>query len=48
MHTIIQNAAELIRKAQENKTPISPIRHLFDETDIEAAYAIQNINTQKS
>lgn len=46
MQTIIEKAAEQIRLASETKSPCGPIRHLFKERDIEAAYAIQDINTQ--
>ena len=37
--------AESIRKAETNRTPISPIREQIGVTDIASAYKIQNINT---
>jgi len=46
MQNTIENAAENIRLANEHKTPCSPIRHLFDERDIQAAYRIQDLNNQ--
>ena len=46
MQNLIKQAAEQIRLAQETKKTCAPIRHLFTERNIEAAYAIQNMNTQ--
>jgi 2-keto-4-pentenoate hydratase len=42
----IYNAAGRLRTASENHTPCSPVRQLIGDTDIEKAYAIQNLNHQ--
>jgi len=46
MQKLIEKAAEQIRLAKQHKTPCKPIRHLFSERDIEAAYSIQDVNTR--
>ncbi|MBL4801911.1 MAG: 2-keto-4-pentenoate hydratase [Emcibacter sp.] len=42
----ISKAAEVLRKAYETKTPCAPLHEFIDADDIEAGYAIQNINTE--
>jgi len=46
MKQTIEKAAEQLRHAHEQKAPCAPIRHLFKNKDVSAAYAIQDINTQ--
>jgi 2-keto-4-pentenoate hydratase len=43
----IQRAAELIWQAHESGIPVSPVRELLGATDIEAAYAVQQRNTER-
>ncbi len=38
--------ARRLREAGENRVPIPPIRDEFPEGDLDAAYAVQNVNTQ--
>ena len=45
---LIQKAADLLWEADANATAIAPIRDLLGtSTDIDAAYAIQQINTDR-
>ena len=45
---LFQNAADLLWKAEETKSPCKPIRELFDvPLTIEEAYEIQSINTKR-
>lgn len=44
----IEQAADMLLKAQNSKTPCAPISSLLSEGDIDAAYAVQNINTDKA
>ena len=46
MQNPIEKAAHQIRSAFETKTPCAPIRHAFENKDVEAAYEIQHINTE--
>ena len=43
----IQKAADALHQAHESKTPCAPIRDLLAEGDVDAAYAVQNANTQR-
>ncbi|CCQ72612.1 2-keto-4-pentenoate hydratase [Magnetospira sp. QH-2] len=43
----IQQAADRLWSAWESGTPTEPVRDLIGETDLEAAYAVQEINTRK-
>ncbi|MGB0747546.1 MAG: 2-keto-4-pentenoate hydratase [Magnetospiraceae bacterium] len=43
----IEQAAEKLYLAHTTGTPCAPIRDLLPEGDLEAAYAVQNINTQR-
>lgn len=43
---ILKELAESIRQADIHSEPTSPIRSHFDQIDIDAAYAIQQINTE--
>jgi len=42
----IKKAADLIQKAYDTGVPVPPIRTLLPEGDIDAAYAVQEINTK--
>ncbi len=42
----VQTAAERIRTARETVTPCAPVRDLFAADDVEAGYAVQNVNTE--
>jgi len=42
----IEEAARRLRTAWETGVPCDPVRDLIGETDVEAAYAVQNINTE--
>ena len=42
----IIKAAEILRKAHEDHVPCPPLHDFIDADDIEAGYAIQNINTE--
>ena len=45
---LIQKAADLLWEADVSATPIAPVRDLLGtSTDIDAAYAIQQINTDR-
>lgn len=45
---LIEDAAERLRKADATRTPIPPVRDLLGtRTDIDAAYAVQQINTDR-
>ncbi|HTH05592.1 MAG TPA: 2-keto-4-pentenoate hydratase, partial [Ilumatobacteraceae bacterium] len=45
---LIQKAADLLWEADANVTPIPPIRDVVGtSTDVDAAYAIQQINTER-
>jgi len=43
----VQKAADTISAAYRTKTPCTPIRDLLDDGDIDAAYAVQEINTKR-
>ncbi len=43
----IQSAANLLWDAWETGQPVSPVRDIIGETDLEVAYAVQEINTQR-
>lgn len=43
--TATEQAARLLRKAQETGVPCPPVRTLLAEGDLELAYAVQEINT---
>ncbi|PTQ73539.1 2-keto-4-pentenoate hydratase [Celeribacter persicus] len=45
--TNIQKAADQLWKAWEEGVPAEPIRGLLDEGDVDAAYAVQEINTKR-
>ena len=47
MNDLIQQAAARLRAAEETQTPCPPIRDLIGPTDEAAAYAIQNIGTER-
>ena len=42
----IKKAADLIQQAYDTGKPIAPIRTLLPEGDIDAAYAVQELNTK--
>ncbi len=44
----IQKAADALHEAARSGTPSTPIRTLLAEGDVEAAYAVQAINTQRA
>jgi 2-keto-4-pentenoate hydratase len=46
--TQIERAAALLAEAANSKVPIAPIRELLAAGDVEAAYAVQTINTQRA
>ena len=46
--TILSQAADQLWTASQTGTPCTPIRPLLTEGDIDAAYAVQEINTQRS
>lgn len=43
----IQKAADQLWQAWQSGTPGAPIRDLLDEGDVDAAYAVQEINTKR-
>jgi 2-keto-4-pentenoate hydratase len=43
----ILKAAEILRQAEDSGTPCAPIRDLFAEEDLDAAYRIQQININR-
>lgn len=43
----IREAAERIRGAWDSGTPVAPVRELMEAGDVQAAYAVQEINTQR-
>ena len=43
----IERAADLLWDAANNKVSVDPVRTLIGENDIEAAYAVQKINTER-
>lgn len=45
--TKIQEAADRLWKAWESGTAAAPIRDLIGDSDVEAAYKVQNINTKR-
>jgi 2-keto-4-pentenoate hydratase len=47
MNDLIQQAAARLRTAEETQTPCPPIRDLIGPSDEVAAYAIQNIGTER-
>jgi 2-keto-4-pentenoate hydratase len=47
MNTQIQQAADLIWNAHQNGTTCAPIRELIGMHDVAAAYAVQQINTER-
>lgn len=44
--TTIAGVAASLRAAQDNAQPCAPVRDKLGSTDVEAAYAVQNLNTQ--
>jgi 2-keto-4-pentenoate hydratase len=44
----LETAAERLRRAETDREPCEPIRTLFAEGDVAAAYAVQQVNTQHS
>lgn len=45
---LIEEAAALLWKAEQDRTPIHPVRHLLGtSTDIDAGYRVQQINTER-
>jgi len=42
----ICQAADLLREATRSRVTVAPVRRLIGENDLEAAYAVQEINTQ--
>ncbi len=47
MSTAVQKAAELLATAADTGTPCPPVRDLFADGDIDAAYAVQRRNTER-
>lgn len=43
----IEEAADRLWQAWQSGTPAAPIRDLLDEGDVDAAYAVQEINTKR-
>jgi 2-keto-4-pentenoate hydratase len=43
----IQEAADRLRRVRQSGVPCAPIRDLLGEGDVEAAYAVQEINTRR-
>lgn len=46
-HDKIEEAARRLWDASQNGTPCAPIRDLLDDGDLDAAYAVQEINTRR-
>lgn len=46
-HDKIEEAARRLWDASQNGTPCAPIRDLLDDGDVDAAYAVQEINTRR-
>lgn len=44
---VIEQAADRIRQAFESHIPCAPVRELLPPADLEAAYAVQSINTNR-
>lgn len=44
----VEQAATRLRHADSERKPCDPVRALFDENDIESAYAVQQVNVRKS
>ena len=42
-----RRAADALHAAHESGTPIAPVRHDLPEGDVEAAYAVQRLNTER-
>lgn len=47
MSTDVRKAAELLAAAADTATPCPPIRDLFADGDIDAAYEVQRLNTER-
>ncbi|MFI7452988.1 2-keto-4-pentenoate hydratase [Nonomuraea sp. NPDC049714] len=47
MSTDVQKAAELLAAAAGTATPCPPIRDLFADGDLDAAYEVQRLNTER-
>jgi 2-keto-4-pentenoate hydratase len=47
MSADVQKAAELLAAAADTATPCPPIRDLFAQGDIDAAYEVQRLNTER-
>ena len=43
----IEEAAEAIRKAWDTGIPCPPVRDLLPANDLDAAYAVQRVNTER-
>ena len=43
----IQQVADILFNAEQNSTAVSPIREIIGETDLELAYAVQEVNVQR-
>lgn len=43
----IERAAEALNDVYSGAPPVAPVRHLFRDQDPEAAYAIQEVNTER-
>jgi 2-keto-4-pentenoate hydratase len=48
VNTAVREAADLLRNAADTGKPCLPIRDLFSFGDIEAAYAVQRLNTERA
>ncbi|MES2256973.1 MAG: fumarylacetoacetate hydrolase family protein [Pseudomonadota bacterium] len=47
MNLKIQQAADMIWQAHQNGEPCQPVRELIGAADVEAAYAVQKLNTDR-
>lgn len=47
MSTLLSQVADLLAEATRSGLPIAPVRSLLPEGDIDAAYAVQKINTER-
>jgi len=48
MNPAIQQAADLLHQAAQSGQPIDPVRGMLPENDLQAAYAVQQINTDRA
>lgn len=44
----VRKAADLLYEATRSGVAVVPVRNLIGETDLEAAYAVQEVNTQRA